>query len=534
MVLMLLLSTSNLRGQVTFTSSDLPIVIITTQQFIPDDPKVPGTMGIIDNGPGVRNKVTDPHNNFDGLIGIEVRGSSSQMFPKKQYGIEIRDAAGNGIDASILGMPAKDDWVLFAPYDDKSLMRDVLAYELGRELGHYASRSRYCELVLNGTYMGVYVMLEKVKRDKYRVNIAKLEPTEVSGDDLTGGYIIKIDKQTGGGTGWLSTYDPPEAASGQKVPFLYDYPKTEDIVPQQKAYIQNFMKSFEDALYSVNFKDPVQGYPHYIDAVSFADYFIVNELTKNPDAYRLSTYFYKQKDSDGGKMFMGPIWDFNLGFGNVDYCTLGTTDGLVINYNHICPKDGWLVPFWWGRLMQDPAFTKLVRTRWDSLRQGPYKTDVILSKVDSIAHLLDESEQRNFLTWPVLGQYVWPNYYVGTSFPGEVEWLKNWIRGRLEWLDVNMPSVITEVDAPDAGFSMRLYPNPFDRHFQIDYKVPDAGTVSFELIDILGHSVERVDKTHEAQGFYTLDYTVGQVPSGTFVLRARFQGRTLTSKVIKL
>ena len=134
------------------------------------------------------------------------------MFPKKQYAVETRDALGNDLDVSLLGFPEESDWILFAPYNDKSLMRDVLVYKIAASMGRYASRSKFCEVVLNDEYIGVYVLLEKVKRDANRVNIKKLEPPDISGDALTGGYIIKIDKTDGeNNDGWYSTYLPLSA-----------------------------------------------------------------------------------------------------------------------------------------------------------------------------------------------------------------------------------------------------------------------------------------------------------------------------------
>ena len=440
-----LISTPAAQAQVNFTSSNLPIIVINTHGVvIPDEPKITADMGIIFNGAGVRNNITDPFNNFNGTIGIELRGSTSQdLFPKKQYGIEVRDATGAGIDASLLGLPKKDDWVLFAPYDDKSLMRDVLAYKLGRDLGRYASRSVYCEMVLNGEYMGVFVLLEKIKRDKNRVNIDKLDITENSGDNLTGGYIIKLDKIEGsGGAGWNSSFAPPNRSGGQNIYFQYEYPKPEDITTAQKNYIIDYFNQFELALAGDNFKDPVNGYAKYIDTDSFVDYFIANELARNPDAYRISTFMYKRKDSDGGKLFMGPIWDFNPGFGNVNFCAKEKPYGFIIDYNMICPADGWLVPFWWSRLFEDPAFKTKVATRWQALRAKTYATSRITGYIDSVATVLNqESQQRNFQRWPVLGQYVWPNSFIGPTFQSEVDWLKDWVTRRLSWLDTNLPEI---------------------------------------------------------------------------------------------
>ena len=152
---------------VNFNDSNLPIIEINTNgQTIQNSTKITADMGIIYNGERQRNYMTDPYNNYDGKIGIEIRGSSSTQFPKKQYALETRDAMGNNLNVSLLGLPAENDWILYAVYNDKSLLRDVLAFKLSNAMGRYASRSRFCELVLNGDYRGVYVLLEKIKRDK--------------------------------------------------------------------------------------------------------------------------------------------------------------------------------------------------------------------------------------------------------------------------------------------------------------------------------------------------------------------------------
>jgi hypothetical protein len=298
----------------------------------------------------------------------------------------LRDANGDGVEAPLLGMPKEEDWVLFAPYNDKSLLRDVLAYKLGRDQNRYAPRTRYCEVVLNGEYMGVYVLIEKIKRDKNRVDINKLDPVEITGDNLTGGYIIKIDKATGsGGDGWSSTFPPPLRGNDQLINFLYEVPKSEDIVPEQKQYIQQYVTDFETALASTTFTDPVNGYAKYMDAGSFIDYFIINEVSKNVDGYRISTFLHKKRDSDGGKIYMGPVWDYNLGFGNANYCTSGTTDGFVLEFNEVCPDDWWLIPFWWKRLHEDPAYQAQLEARWTSLRGGPLSISTIHTYIDSVA-----------------------------------------------------------------------------------------------------------------------------------------------------
>lgn len=507
---------------VNFTSSNLPIIVINTGGgTIVDDPKIVVDMGIIDNGPGNRNNVTDPYNVYNGKAAIEIRGSSSQMFPKKQYGIELRDASGEeDVEASIFGMPKEADWILFAPYNDKTLMRDALSYRLGRSMGNYATRTRYFELVLNNEYMGVYVFFEKVKRGKNRVNIEKLEETETTGDDLTGGYILKIDKTTGGDQGGFnSTHAPLSSTKAQKIYFQYEYPKGEDMVPAQKTYIQNYVKAFEDVLASDNYNDPVNGWTKYADMNSFVDYMIMNEVSKNADGYRLSTFMHKKRDSDGGKLFMGPIWDFNLGYGNVNYCTQGTTTGLVIDFNSICPEDGWQIPFWWKKLWSDEKFRVALSDRWTSLRATKFSNNVVLGYIDSVATVMNvEAQQRNFQKWPVLGQYVWPNYqYNLATYDAEVKWLKDWIRSRMSYLDGQFYYSISGVNESSTPLLVSTFPNPSDGDVMFEYHIPAPGVTKIEIFDVLGRNVSSILNSHDAAGQYSQRTTIAT--PGIYVYR---------------
>lgn len=492
----------------TFEASNLPILIIDTHgEEIIDEPKIGADLKIIDNGASATNHLTDPPV-FESRIGIEIRGSSSQMFPKKQYGVELWDEEDDGYDASLLGFPEEEDWIFFAPYNDKTLMRDVLAYKLGRDMGRYAPRTKYCEVVLNGEYNGVYVLIEKIKRDKNRLDINKLNPDEISGNDLTGGYIFKIDKTSGdSGPGWVSSYPPPGRSGEQVIHFQYEDPKHDEIVPEQKQYIQNYVRQFEDALRGDDFADPESGYAAYIDVSSFVDYFLINELTKNVDAYRLSTFMHKQRDSDGGKLFMGPIWDYNLGFGNVDYCTNGNAEGFVMRFNHVCPDDYWLVPFWWSRLFEDPAFRDKVTTRWKELRGGAFKTETIHARIDSMADLLSQgARQRNFERWPVLGTYVWPNYFVGPTFERELTWLKDWIADRTAWLDENIPHLVTNTENP-IQLQLSVFPNPSHDRFRFQLDVMTPGDVRLELSDATGQHLATLRKVNTEPG--PVSWTVG-------------------------
>lgn len=175
----------------TSLTSNLPIVIINTQGLtIPDEPKMTAKMKIIYNGEGVINSISDSLYHYDGWIGIERRGSSTQQFQKKSYSLETRLESGENNNVELLGLPRENDWILYAPFSDKTLMRNALIFTLSNETGWYAPRTRFCEVILNDEYMGVYVFMEKIKRDRNRVDIAKLNPDDTEGDQLTGGYIM--------------------------------------------------------------------------------------------------------------------------------------------------------------------------------------------------------------------------------------------------------------------------------------------------------------------------------------------------------
>jgi hypothetical protein len=233
-LLSLLFCLPALAQQVDFKSSNLPIIVINTNgKEIPDEPKVDAEMGTINNANAARNNLADPFNEFNGKIGIEIRGQSSQMFPMKSYSIELRDSNNEDMDAPLFGLPKESDWVMYAPYTDKTLMRNFLAYTMSNSLGHWASHCRYVEVVLNGQYVGVYVFMEKIKRGSGRANIFKPKRDDNSGDNVTGGYIFSIDKQA---DAWFSSYPPPNS-TGKSIHFAYVYPKAKDITTQQTSFI---------------------------------------------------------------------------------------------------------------------------------------------------------------------------------------------------------------------------------------------------------------------------------------------------------
>lgn len=416
----------------TGLESDLPLVLIDTNgQPIPDEPKIDAEVWVIDNGPGQRNCIDDPAT-LESSIGIETRGSTSQQYPKKSFGVETRDELGNDMDVSVFGMPSESDWVLYAPYPDKTMIRNALTFHLHTQMGHYSSRTQYVELVLDGQYWGVYVWMERIKRDVGRVAISDLDPTDLAGDALTGGYILKVDKLTGDvGYNWVSPYS-------NEVTIQVHYPKVDQIAPAQAQYIQAAVTGFEDALAGPNFADPLLGYPAWIDVQSFMDFMILQELGRTVDGYRSSSFFYKDRDSIDGHFVAAPMWDFNLSYGNANYCEAFSTTGYQYDFDEVCgPQFTVEVPFWWTRLLEDPAFANSLRCRWNELREGVLADEAIGMFVAAKADELAEAQVRNFQRWPILGQYVPWNAFVGRTYEEEVAYLLEWIGDRSLWLDAN-------------------------------------------------------------------------------------------------
>ena len=539
-VLFLLVALPLLAGaQVSFQSSNLPIVLITTTngQQIPDEPKISAQMKVIYNGPGQINHVTDLPNDYNGAVGIEIRGSTSQdLSDKKPYAVETRDAAGKGLDVPLLGMPEESDWAFIAPFSDKSLLRDALAFELARRTMTWAPRTRFVELVLNGAYQGVYVITEKIKRDKNRVDISKLTATDLAGDSLTGGYILKLDKPTGAlADGWTSPY-PAQTGGWQSTYYQYHYPKPEDIQPEQKQYIRNWVTDFETLMKSPQYADTAAGYPKYIDIASFVDFILINEMSKNVDAYRLSTFLYKDKDSKNTHLFAGPVWDFNIAFGNADYCGGNSYQGWAINFNSICNQDGWVIHFWWLRLWDDPAFRARVASRWEELRGEIFTDAKVTGMLDSLAGVLQQAQVRNFQRWPVLNQYVWPNPFCCGTYSQHIDYLRTWEINRLHWMDNAMKTLSIGQYDNHKYFPTQVFPNPSADRLTFKYYVHYSDDVMIRIFDTAGREIAEIKPEQKANGenrhiwshslgqgvyFYSVLVNGEKESAGTFVVERR-------------
>ncbi len=464
---MLILMGNRAQSQSTITSN-IPIVIINTNgNTIVNEPKITATMKIAGKSMVAGHADSVYHYNaasgsnvyqFSGKIGIEIRGNTSTFWPKKSYGIETRKwSTPDDSSVVLLGMPAESDWVLNACFGDKSFIREVLSQEMFRKTNRYAPRTRYVELYLNTNgqtlYQGVYILMEKIKRDDNRVKIKKLEETDSDPAKITGGYILQVGENEE--MKWSSHIPPNDVPPTQlKSVFHVEYPKLDEyansaVQTLQFNYIKQYMYNFETALNGVDFKNPVSGYRAYLNVDAFVDFFLLQELTKNSDAWRVSTFISKDRDSEGGRFIMGPPWDFDKSMGNQQFCfpkSVKPDSSWAWQFNIYCPGRTASTPFWPKKVLEDCYFVQKLVSRYRVLRQGPWHTD-------SIHHFIDEQRTvlkaknaigRNFTKWPILEDAVMYNEYyplAGNTFDKEVDYLKTWLTAHLAWMDANIEAV---------------------------------------------------------------------------------------------
>lgn len=334
---------------------------------------------------------------LDCPIGIHVRGQTSRTFPKKQYAVELRDAPdGDDRELSLLGMPADSDWVLSdSVVFDRSLIRNALAYAISNRIGRYAPRTRFVEAFLvehggaleSGDYLGVYTLVEKIARGADRVDVAQLGGTHTQLPEISGGYILSIDK----GEAQLE-------AGGAAFQFVY--PDAELMVADarapQREYIAGFLDDIAEALAGPELVGEAHGlhYSELIDVDSFIDHQIVNALAKNVDGLRISTYFHKPR---GGPLVAGPVWDFDRSFGT-PYDARATEPEEW----KLAGSDGtdYFEQGFWGRLFDDPSFAERYRRRFLELLDDPLSPSELESMIDELAAPLAEAAARNFERWP--------------------------------------------------------------------------------------------------------------------------------------
>ena len=460
------------------TSSNLPIVVIETDGgvTIPDEPKVLATMKIIWHQDGSRNYLTDIDNpaflNYDGRIGIERRGSTSQAPSKKPYGLttlQPDNVTNNNI--SLLGMPEENDWVLNSLAYDQTGMRDYLAYELSSRLGNYSPRGVYCEVMVNGDYKGLYILMEKIKVDKNRVNVEKMDVNCNAYPEVTGGYITKADKNTGGDpVAWtMQGYGGGWGWWAPSTDFIHHYPKPEDITTAQHNYIKSVFLNLADQAGAHN-ESVETGIPSVIDIPSFIDFMMIAEFTSNVDVYQLSTFFHKDRL---GKLRAGPVWDYNLSFGYDEFGNRSRYDVWQFNNGS---NDG---PRFWKDLFDTPTFRCYLAKRWNELIQPgqPLNYDFVANRIDEIDQWISEGVGRDNQRW-----------WQMTNHSAAIEEMKEWLQLRIDWLTTNFGSYsyCADVELPPLVIS------------KIHYHPEDWWAVDgdrLEFIEISNNGDETVDLT---------------------------------------
>lgn len=387
------------------------------------------------------------------FAGFHVRGQSSAMGEKIPYRLELRDGTANDRDCPMFGMPQESDWALVPSHPDKTLAHNTFVYSLGREIGLQAPRLKAVEVYVNvekrplaaGDYQGVYQLVETIKNQKNRLNLKSLKDTMTTLPEISGGYIFKFE--------WMAAEAPllPCPNTATKCWSYMELVDPDPILPVQQSYLIQHLVELNDALHGTSIANETTGYPAFINTSSFVDHVIVNELTRNMDAYVRSQYFYKDRDA---KIHAGPLWDFDLiagtGLNPGDFgATMANTATEGWQYEGNASRMGGGgtsggmpgtssgTADWFTVLIADPSFrTKLV-ARWKALRGGPLSESGIATRIDQATAGLSAAAERNFQRWPILSQVSVPPFSTPTepTWAGQVTFMKTWLQKRAAWLD---------------------------------------------------------------------------------------------------
>jgi CotH kinase protein/Fn3 associated len=409
-------------------TSNLPIVMLHMLGGAAPQPSshdyVGATFGLFDAS-GARAALAGPAKHTSRL-GIKIRGRSSRNQAKPSYTLELWGAAKEDAPASLMHMPADGDWVLYAPFDwDRSMMHNVFAYDLSRKIGRYAPRTQYCEVFLvagattkvtMASYAGVYVLMERVTRSADRIPVSKLDMDDIADPIRSGGYIVKVDEPD----------EPADAFTAAGMTFVYVDPDTDEVVPEQTQYIQSYLDACKRAAAASDGIDPLTGkhYSDLMDVPSFIDHHILSLLMKNPDAFALSSYFYKDRN---GKLFAGPLWDFDLAMGAYD---MWGQRSLNPNYWGPDTSATMFRRSFWGPLFNHAEFATAYWARWDELLASTFTSAKFRATIDAFEAQVTEAEARNRVRWPESAP-------LDDSYPKEIDKLQSWLDQRLTWIQAN-------------------------------------------------------------------------------------------------
>ncbi len=449
---------------VTAFSSDLPIMILHNYGQGAPSATTKGeqyvVLEVFDTDCGRSSMTNAPSLVARGVF--HIRGSSTAGYPKGSFFLETQDEFGADKAVSLMGLPEESDWVLYAPNNfEPALFHNPLAMQLARDIGPYASRTRFFELYLKddsgapgaitaAEYNGVYVLMEKIKRDKNRLDIARLDAEDVNQPEITGGYAFSIDR---------GNDVAPLSAGGASLNWIE--PNGDDIVGNavrapQISYIQGYFNNFNTVLNSANYTNTVTGYPAWIDVNSWVTRHIHEVITFNVDALRLSGYLYKDRNK---KIEYGPAWDYDR--------TQGSRDGRDSNprtwrsQTQDMGTDFFNFTPWWGRLLTAQDFWQAWIDRYQELRDGALSTNAIFEHIDRFALELAESQPRDRAKWAVPLRLANGSEGGGATYATEVQWKKNWYAQRLDFADTNFlfrPTLSAVGGAVASGFQVLLTP----------------------------------------------------------------------------
>ena len=485
-------------------TSDLPIVVLENfSQGTPGDGDFEdANLALYEVDPGSGRSALANAADVTTIIGQRRRGSSTAGNPKTNLRIELRDNFGEDKNISLLGMPSESDWILYAPYNfDRAMMRNTTFFELSRQMGNYATRTRFVEVYANfnngildnSDYLGVYVLQENIKRDKNRVDIANLTANQNTEPEITGGYIIRFDRSDGSpDSSWFTDRNIPTLQDSR---LIHDTPERADMTIAQRDYIRGYVQDFEDALFGPNSTDPVLGYEAFFDVDASIDHHIVRVLSKEPDSLRLSTFLTKDR---GGKLAFGPVWDFDRSSGPDDDGRAANPTGFSL------PDVDFFGSDWWGPLFDDPDFMQRWVDRWRELRQTVLTDANIQAVIDAQEAQLTEAHVRNFNRWPEVAPNGGTYAQAGLSgWEAEVSHLANWLITRANWIDdqlVTSPMFSPNPGNISAGTQITLTANPVDAdiYYTLDGTDPraDGGGVSPSAVlyagPIMANSTQQV------------------------------------------
>ena len=349
-----------------------------------------------------------------------LRGNNSMTHPKKPYRIKF-DKKQRPLDA-----PAKaKKWTLINNYGDKTLMRNMIAFEVARQVGmEYVSYIRPVDVILNGEYKGCYQLCDQIEVGDGRVPVTEMEETDISGDELTGGYLIEVDAYASGEISWFQ--------SSRGIPVTIKSPDDDKITSEQTNYIKSYFNKLENAAYSVKYDSPTTGYRTLLDINSFLQHFIVGEVSGNTDTY-WSTYMYKKRNDP--KFYVGPVWDFDLAFEN-DNRTYPINNKTCYIYQWVNSSSAGTMDVLVERIVvNDTRTAGDLLEMWSATRSNGMSGESLCDFVDKWAAEMDASQRLNFMRWDILNTKVHQNPQASGSYEGEVAWVKNYLRERIAWLD---------------------------------------------------------------------------------------------------